>query len=145
MCDDSDYEDFGLIKEDAVGGGCIVLAGKDDSEEEIIFIDSNKCSIACQTDTANFAIPNCPSIPNVPIFFCAQPLPCIVTTQCSIPHLVDIGVGTSSSKTCSRTYDEKEQHPDKSDAISSSSLLIQETESKWNYKLYFHFSVSHSL
>lgn len=129
MCDDSDYEEFGLIKEDVVGGGCIILAGKDDSEEEIIFIDSNKCSVACQTDTAYLAkLPVFPSIPNVPIFFCARPSPSIVTTQCSIPHLVDIGVGTSSSKTCSTSLDKQEQHSDKPDAISCASVFIQETE-----------------
>lgn len=121
---DSDMEDTGLpvIKQDIAGGECIIFVKNEEIEEEILFISSDKCSVACQTDSSSFVTHVRPSIPSVPIFFCALPLPGSATTQCNIPVLVDVGVGTNSFPVGSRTHFKEDCAVDNSDALS---VLVQ--------------------
>nr|XP_045602971.1 zinc finger protein 571-like [Procambarus clarkii] len=122
MSEDTDIDNFELpvIKEGIAGGECLIYVKTEESEEEILFINSDKCSVACQTDASFHAVPSQPSIPNVPIFFCALPLPGSATTQCYIPILIDVGVGTNPSAVCSKTYNKVNHDTDSNDAVSIS-------------------------
>ncbi|KAG7169702.1 zinc finger protein 665-like [Homarus americanus] len=128
MSEDSGYDKFELVKKGIAGGECILFVDDEESEEEILFINSDKCSVPCQTDPAFFAVPTCPSVINIPILFCAQPTPTSATTQCNIPILIDVGVGTNLTQASSKSNLKKEHDFDSFDGVSNSVPSLQTSE-----------------
>lgn len=98
MSDESDLANFQLLEiKEGETGECIVLVDNRESEEEVLYINSNACSIACQTDPSYLLQCSYNPLCNIPIFFCALPFPGEATTQCTIPVKVDVGVGMNAA------------------------------------------------
>ncbi|XP_042857573.1 zinc finger protein 225-like isoform X2 [Penaeus japonicus] len=119
MSDENDLANFQLLEiKEGETGECIVLVDNRESEEEVLYINSNVCSIACQTDPSCLVTYPHNPLCSIPVFFCALPYPGEATTQCTIPWKVDIGVGTNAThQSCSQSSLEMEKKHDVSDGL----------------------------
>lgn len=99
MADGLACEVLSLLKDGGCQVECIVVDDEEDAEEDVLFINSGYTSASTQTDSRYFNAYQ-PNTPGVPIFFCGQPSPGTATTQCCIPQLVSVCVGTDPLGTC---------------------------------------------
>lgn len=120
MADRNNCADLYLLKDSVCQVECIVVDDGEDAEEDILFINLGYTSASTQTDS-QFCNDYQPNIPGVPIFYCGQPSPGTVSTQCFIPHRADVCIGTDPPGTCSFLY-QGTRPPDRSSSYSSAAL-----------------------
>ncbi|XP_063602906.1 zinc finger protein 189-like [Penaeus indicus] len=117
MSDESDLANFQLLEiKEGETGECIVLVDSRE-REDVLYINSNSCSISCQTDPPCLLQCSYNPLCSIPMFFCALPFPGEATTQCTIPVKVDVGVGTNAAHhSCSDSSKRIEKKNYKSDS-----------------------------
>lgn len=100
-----------IVVEETTIGECAIFNDAEDNEETVLFINSDKCSTSCQTDPFVADVGDYICTPRVPIFFCVQLGPNLASTQCLIPTLVSVAVGTDSLETCQTPHPGKQNPP----------------------------------
>lgn len=117
MSEESDLANFQLLEiKEGETGECVILVDNRE-REEVLYINSNTCSISCQTDPSCLLQCSFNPLCSIPMFFCALPFPGEATTQCTIPVKVDVGVGTNTAhRSCSDSSKRIEKKDYKSDS-----------------------------
>ncbi|KAK4326160.1 hypothetical protein Pmani_003285 [Petrolisthes manimaculis] len=103
-----------IVVEETTVGECAIFNDCEDNEEKVLYINSDKqCSTSCQTDVLWGDAGDGLLGASVPILFCVQLGPNSASTQCFIPAMVSVGVGTQTDYpgACPNPHPDKYNHP----------------------------------